>query len=121
MVSSNIGYHTRLSGNNTVKVSGGSFGGNIDMETIERLVNAMFTVTIKPSGRAVFVDRQGKEVSLYISVDPEKTTKGKAAKTEYQKVLAQKQAIEEQKKQEIEELMYSMSNDEILKRLKETR
>ena len=75
----NIGYHTRLHLNNSVKVVGGSFGGSLDIETANRLVNAHFTVIVKPSGRPVFVDREGREVSLYISVDPEATEKGKEA------------------------------------------
>lgn len=36
----NIGYHTRLDGENSKKISGGSFGGSFDMETVERLVCA---------------------------------------------------------------------------------
>lgn len=75
----NIGYHTRLHLNNTIKVCGGSFGGTLDIETANRLVNAHFSVTVKNSGRPVFVDREGREVALYISVDPETTDKGKVA------------------------------------------
>ena len=55
-MANNIGWHTRLYSDNKVKVSGGSFGGNIDQETVERLVKAWFTVNIKPSGAGVFVD-----------------------------------------------------------------
>ncbi|QGH45024.1 hypothetical protein [Bacteriophage Phobos] len=75
----NIGYHTRSDGNNTVKLTGGSFGGAVDQATIERLVRAHFTVRVKPSGRAVFVDREGRDVSLYLTVDPDSTEAGKAA------------------------------------------
>ena len=76
-MSKNIGYHTRLYTDNTRKIVGGSFGGQIDAETVERLVNLHFEVFVKPSGRAVFVDQQGREVHLYLSVDPENTEKGK--------------------------------------------
>lgn len=82
-MSKNIGYHTRLDSNNTVKVTGGSFGGSTDQETIERLVNAHFSVRIKPSGRAVFVDNQDREVTLYITVDPMSTEKGKKVAKEH--------------------------------------
>lgn len=74
-----IGYHTRLDSNNTVRVTGGSFGGGINQETVERLVNAHFQVKILSSGRGVFVDRQGREVSLYLSVDPLSTEAGQIA------------------------------------------
>lgn len=78
-MSKKIGYHTRLENANSCKVTGGSFGGAIDQETVERLVNVHFSVRIKPSGRAVFVDKQDREVSLYITVDPLSTEKGKQA------------------------------------------
>lgn len=81
----NIGYHTRLDGKNSVKVTGGSFGGSLDVETANRLVRSHFTVIVKPSGRPVFVDRGGREVSLYISVDPEITDKGIEAMSAYRK------------------------------------
>ena len=60
-----ISYHTRQVGTDR-KVVGGSFGGNIDTETVDRLVNAHFTVKVKPSGHAVFVDKQEREVGLYL-------------------------------------------------------
>lgn len=87
----NIGYHTRLDNANSCKVTGGSFGGAVDQETVERLVNHHFSVRIKPSGRAVFVDKQDREVSLYITVDPLSTEKGKQALKEH-KTEANKKA-----------------------------
>jgi hypothetical protein len=113
----NIGYHTRLSSNNTVKVVGGSFGGQVDQETIERLVNNLFNVIIKPSGRAVFVDRDGREVSLYVTIDPKNTSKGKKA---LQEERARKEALAEKDSEMasiVEDLLSSMSYEEILKRL----
>jgi len=96
----NIGYHTRLYGNNSVKVTGGSFGGSVDAETVER-ISRLFTVTVKPSGRAVFVDHNGREVSLYFSIDPETTTKGKEAIAAWRK---ERSRIEEERKEQEEEL-----------------
>lgn len=113
-----IGYHTRLSSDNTTKVCGGSFGGMVDQETIERLVNVHFEVVIKPSGRAVFVDRQGREVSLYLSVDPDTTTKGKDARVAHSKIKQDEQEKEDQLAEEIEDLLSTMSYEEILKKLK---
>lgn len=113
----NIGYHTRLDSNNTVKVCGGSFGGSFDWETVERLVKAHFTVKIQPSGRAVFVDKEGRAVSLYFSVDPDMTLAGKAALAEDRKAREEAQRIEDEKQGQIDELMSGLSNDEIIRRL----
>lgn len=118
-MSNNIGYHTRLNSNNSIKVCGGSFGGQIDSETVARLVKSHFTVKILNSGTGVFVDREGREVILYISVDPLKTEAGKQALVEHRKVLAAKQKIEDEKEQEIKNLMDSMSSDEILSKLRQ--
>lgn len=98
----NIGYHPRLDSDNRVKVVGGSFGGTIDMETVERLVKAHFTVIVKPSGRPVFVDKQGREVSLYISVDPAGTEAGRVALLDY---WAERNRLEEAEREERAELM----------------
>ncbi|MDX9668734.1 hypothetical protein [Pseudomonas sp. P8_250] len=113
-----IGYHTRLDGNNTVKVTGGSFAGSFDTETVERMVKAFFTAKVTPSGRVVFVDKSGREVSLYFTVDAATTEAGKAALAEHRKKKEESQKIEDQKEADIEELMRSMSADEILQRLK---
>lgn len=116
-MSNNIGYHTRLVSDNKVKVVGGSFGGSIDNETVERLVKAHFTVKIKPSGHGVFIDRKGREVYLYLSVDPLKTSLGQLALKEHRKISIKLQEFEDQKLKEIEDLMASMSADEILTKL----
>lgn len=118
-MSNNIGYHTRLNSNNTIKVCGGSFGGQIDSDTVARLVKSHFTVKILNSGSGVFVDREGREVNLYISVDPLKTEEGKKALAEHRKVLAANQALEDEKDKEIEELLASMTPDEVLRKLRQ--
>lgn len=116
-MSSNIGYHTRLDAQHTVKVVGGSFGGAIDQETIERLVKAHFTVRIKDSGSAVFVDKSNREVSLYFTIDPLKTEAGKEALKVDIARRNDAQKIEDKKLTDIEAIMSGMSTDEILKRL----
>lgn len=117
-MSNNTGYHTRLHSDNTVKVTGGSFGGQIGVDLVERLVKSHFTVKIKPSGSGVFVDKQGREVSLYLSVDPLTTSAGKAAKAEFIKQESAKQEEDEEKRTEIENLMNELTVDEILKKLR---
>jgi hypothetical protein len=114
-----ICYHTRLDGNNTIKLTGGSFSGSIDSETVNRIVKAFFTVKVKPSGRLVFVDKQEREVSLYLSISPDDTDAGKAAQAEYLKERGQLQKAEEEKERQINDLMGSLSSDEIIRRLTE--
>lgn len=114
----NIGYHTRLYSDNTKRVCGGIFGGAIDSQTVERLIKSRFTVTIKPSGTAVFVDKEGREVNLYLSVDARKTEPGKVAMKEHQRLRAIKQQEEEAKEKEVGELIASMDTDELLRRLR---
>jgi hypothetical protein len=113
----NIGYHTRSRVDNSIKFTGGSFGGAFDQETIERLVNAHFTVKVKSNGHAVFIDREGRECWLYVTVDPDSTAKGKAALAEYRKTVEQQQRIEREKEDRLEILMQSMTTDELLKLL----
>lgn len=109
----NIGYHTRLYSDHRVKVCGGSFGGAINAETVERIVSAMFTVTVKPSGTAVFVDKQGREVRLYLSVDPDTTEAGKQAMKAYWQERHRRDAIAEAERQELMDQLDSLSADEI--------
>lgn len=122
MRTKNISYHTRLESDNRIKVVGGSFMGAIDADTVERLTRNFFTVTVKSSGRAVFVDNQNREVSLYLSVDPESTNIGALAVKKYhtEKERADSKAAEQQarKEREIEKLMNGLTHAEIVKRLK---
>lgn len=127
-MSKNIGYHTRRMGLDNYKVCGGSFGksgetdNSISQETIERLVKSHFTVAVKPSGSAVFVDKGGREVSLYISVDAKETSAGKAALKAWNeanwKAWEESERLEKQAQEEIDNLMEGLSHEEILRRLK---
>jgi len=110
----NIGYHTRLYTDNSQKVVGGSFGGRIDSETVERLTKAHFSVAIKPSGTVVFVDKQGREVWLYLTVDAGSTTQGRALAVQHRKTV---EAAQEQQRVRIDELLDSLSPEEIIARL----
>lgn len=112
----NIGWHTRLRSNANVKAAGGSFGGNFSLDTANRLAR-LFTVKVLPSGTPVFVDREGREVWLYMTIDARETDAGKAAMAEHRKAEAARQHIEDEKAARVQELMDSMSNDELLKRL----
>ncbi|ARK07580.1 hypothetical protein LAV_00205 [Sphingobium phage Lacusarx] len=114
MASHNIGYHTRKAGQNSVKVAGGSFGGGFDLETANRLVKAHFTVAVKPSGSLVFVDREGREVTLYVTVDPAATEAGKAALAADQRRREIARKEEEGKREELERLLDDMSLDDAL-------
>ncbi len=117
----NIGYHTRLYENNTFKVFGGSFGGLLDTDTANRLVNTHFSVVIKNSGTAVFVDKEGREVSLYITVDASSTDKGIAAIKQWRKERYAREALEATERElhegMINDLMEGLSYEEIVRRL----
>ena len=117
----NIGYHTRFYSDPTTKVVGGSFGGSLDLETANRLVKSHFTVVVKPSGTPVFVDREGREVFLYFSVDARQTEAGKKALAEWRKDKAAQeeaqQALEALEAEEIASLMDGLSHAEIVARL----
>ena len=118
----NIGYHTRLVGNNTVKVCGGSFGGAIDMATVDRLVSAYFTVEVNSTGRAIFVDREGRRVRLYLSIDAEDTTMGKEAIKVWRvadNARREKEAeLSANQEGEIDDLLGSMTHEEAVRRLR---
>lgn len=115
-----ICYHTRLAYDNRVKVSGGTFSGEIDLTTVNRLAST-YSVIIKGSGRPVFVDKSGREVSLYISVDPEETTKGKEALKLYYEEKHRKEEADrilyESQEQELENVMAGMTHEEIIRKL----
>lgn len=111
---SNISYHTRLHSDNSKKIIGGSFGGNCDIDTINRLVNAHFNINIKNSGIAVFVDKELQEVDLYIKITPTMSDKGKQLIKNHYKEL---QKIENDKKKKLQSLLDCMDDDELLERL----
>lgn len=120
----NIGYHTRLRSDNTRKIVGGSFGGSLNMDTANRLVDSQFTVVVKDGGSPVFVDREGREVTLYISVDVDRTTKGiealKLWRAERLKKHEADRLRREDEEEELGRLMGSMTHEEIVRRLKIT-
>ncbi len=114
MAHKSIGYHTRSRVDNSIKFTGGSFGGEFDQLTINRLTRAHFKVIVKGSGTPVFVDRNGRECWLYVTVDPGTTEVGKEALAEYKKVVQARQCVEDDKKARLETLMQNYSTDELL-------
>ncbi len=117
-MANNICYHTRLHDAQHTKVTGGSFGGSIDMETVNRLVKAHFTVQYTNSGRAVFVDKNGRPVSLYITVNPESTEVGKQAWEGQRAQRLEKQRQEEAKEKELKDILDFMTTEQALAILK---
>jgi hypothetical protein len=114
-----IGYHTRLYGNNKVKCCGGSFGGDISQDTVERVVNCMFTVIVKPSGTPVFVDKQGREVYLYFTIDARNTEKGKEALTAFYAEREKASEVLRQQERHLEDVLSSMSTHDILQAIED--
>lgn len=117
-MSTNILYHTRLLGQESIKVTGGTFGGSLSIDTANRLVNAFFDVKVKSTGYPYFVDNKGREVNLYMRVDAKITDKGKAAIEQYNKGVREKLRLLEEKEKEIEEAMQDLTHEEILRRLR---
>jgi hypothetical protein len=120
-VRSSICYHTRLASNDQ-KITGGTFGGHIDQDTVERLTKAWFTVEVKAGGTPVFVDRQGRQVRAYIYIDPGETEIGEKAVAAWraerrlqQEELEKRETAEQA---ELEDLMSGMTHEEIVRRLK---
>ena len=115
-----IHYRTRLVDNDVMSATSvwefaSSFGGAIDAETVERLVDRHFKVKITDKGAAYFEDRNGKIVHLYIRVNPAHTKQG----VQLTKVWRTEQrAKEELMQQEIDMLMDGMTQEEILDRLR---
>ena len=122
-MSKNIGYHIRLYADNTVKVVGGCFGGDLSIETANRIARAMFTVTVLDSGTPVFVDKSGRQVRLYLSVDVKETEIGKKAIAEWREAKRKRDEAEgilaAEREAEIEDLMRGLTHDEIIRKLKE--
>ena len=115
-----IVYHTRDYNNASVKLVGGTFGGSIDMDTIERL-SRLFIVEITDSGTPVWVDKDGRRCWLYITVDPERTEKGRAALDTYRKERARREAeqmeLERRQEEAIASIVDRIGYHEALRRL----
>lgn len=107
----NIGYQLR-SPNGEVVVAG-SFGGQLDMETAERLVNAFLTVTILPSGTPVFFDKKGRQVRLLINVNPRETSIGKKALSEYWANLRKCEEAASEERRALQDQLDGLTNDEL--------
>lgn len=116
-----IHYHTSLY-HSTNPARSAAFVGDFDELTVNRLVNALFTVTVKPAGVPVFVDVEGREVYLYVSVDPCKTEAGKEALLVYQQEREKREKearkLQEAQEDEIESLIAGMSREDLLARLR---
>lgn len=114
-----IVYHTHSM--DGVKLCGGSFSGVVDMETVNRLVRAYFTVSVSNSGRAIFIDRKGSEVLLTLTINAGSTDAGAAAVKAWrieQKARAEEAArTEEMQRMELEALLRGMSHADAVDRL----
>ena len=115
-----IHYRTRLVDDDVMSATSvweaaSSFGGAVDADTIERLVDRHFKVKITDKGAVYFEDRNGKIVHLYIRVNPAHVKQGVQLAKAWR---AEQRAKEEQLQQEIDMLMDGMTQEEILDRLR---
>lgn len=111
-----ISYHTRLDSDHRVKLTGGSRQGAYDQETVERLASD-FTAVVKPSGRVVFVDSDGRDVNLYIHIAPEGTKVGKAALAAHREQQRLKEIEQIAKTQRLQRLLDSADEDTLIELL----
>lgn len=127
MPSKSICYHTRHRSTGA-KAAGGTFGFTtpgkyFDQETIERLLkNHAFKVEFTKSGSPTFVDKEGRQVHLYINVDPLFTSIGQEAQKAYlaerRKQVAQEEQQRVARERELEGLIAELGDEEALRRLK---
>lgn len=114
-------YHSRLFAHHPTKVVGGSITADSLDDAADYLVS-QHTVTVKPSGRAIFVDREGREVNLYLSIEPAETAKGQAAlrADREERELAERIRAEHEAAQQLElaELLRAIDTEEAIRRLK---
>lgn len=109
----NIGWHIRRCSDG-VKTRGGSFGGDIDMETANRLVNVFLDAEVMPSGTVVLKDKKtGETVWLYLSIDARKTEKGKEALKQYNAGRLKKEKEEEERRARVMQALDDLSLDQL--------
>lgn len=119
-MSNNIGWHIRCFQTGD-KLQGGSFGGDVDMSTADRLVKSFLIVETDAAGNPYFIDKKtGKRVWLYISIDARKTEAGKAAIAEYDKKQAQLRNEQAQLTSKLENLLCEYDAATILAALKKS-
>jgi len=115
----NIVYEVRSANSDTL-VRSGAFGGTIDQDTVDRLVNNLFDVEVTKTGRCVLVDHRGNEVRLNLRVIVAHTEKGKAAYAAWREKEVERIENEEQLRMELDDAVDSMGLAAALARLKET-
>lgn len=113
MAHKSIGYHTRSYLDTTKKLTGGSFGGEHDAETIQRLARNLFTCRVTPSGSVVFVDREGRDVWLYVTVDAAKTDMGREALAADRKQREEADRQAQDTRAQLLDTLDGMTNDEL--------
>jgi hypothetical protein len=95
-------HHTR--DGKGVKLTGGMLHAKSHDEAAERAQIGL-TVQVKSGGRAYFADKTGREVSLYLSVHPEHTAKGKAALAAYWVEENKRRETERQKAEDLDQAL----------------
>lgn len=118
-------YHARLAENNTVK----TVGGTITAETLDQAAEQIcagkrgFTLRAKSGGRVTFVDSRGREVRVYLSIDPVVSPQGRAALAEFNAAEEKRRreviAQEKEKQSKLEALIDSIGIDAAISKLQE--
>lgn len=100
------------------------FGGTVHAagwgDAVESSTHGL-EVKISPSGRSIWVDKQGREVDLYLCLSPELTVRGRELLQVARKERAEREAEEQARVTALEEhlsaLLDSMTPEQAIERL----
>lgn len=96
------------------KLSGGSFSGELNQDTVDRLVAGRLSVVVSQSGDPFFINNKGRRVSLYIGISPAETTAGRLALADYRDKEEARVKAERQRERDLQALLDGMSTDEAI-------
>jgi hypothetical protein len=112
-------YHTRCYRSGS-KLSGGTIHADNYQDAIEK-ISRMFQVAMTPTGNLYYIDKQNRDVYLYISIHPEYTINGieqvksiRAERTKRQQIAYTE---EERKRVQLESILDGISIDEAIEKL----
>ena len=98
--------------------AGTSYVNNKPFDEAVAALVAQHNVILTSTGRPVFVDREGRRVSLYLRLDPAQTDKGQKAYAEQRRAAQAAAASQEFQEAELRGLLQEMSTTEAIAALK---
>lgn len=98
--------HTR--GQNGEKYSGGTWYCDGDLNQAADQLTASHDIIVTNSGRVSFVDKNGRMISIYLTIDPAETEKGKRVLKEHNE---KKRREEKERQEKLNQLVASVGID----------